>query len=67
MLNYVVYTCRLHVGDMFDEMYIMASRGLVKVLFNLLFFHHCFHVLLLLLIFHPGDVGIELDKLVPRH
>jgi len=32
MLRYVIYTCRLHIRDMFDEMPIMASRGLVKVL-----------------------------------
>jgi len=34
MLNYVVYICRLYVCDMFDEMSVMASRGLVKGLFN---------------------------------
>ena len=34
MLNYVVYTCRLHVCDLFEEMPVMASRGLVKGLFN---------------------------------
>jgi len=44
-LNYVVYTYRLHVDDMFDKMFVMASRGLIKVLFNLLLLHHCFPVL----------------------
>jgi len=34
MLNFVVYTCRLHVCDMFDEMPIKASRGLVEDLFK---------------------------------
>ena len=34
MLKYVVYTYRLHVCDMFDEMPVMASRNLVKGLFN---------------------------------
>jgi len=32
MLNSVIYTCRLHVDDMFDEMPVMASRDVVKVL-----------------------------------
>jgi hypothetical protein len=34
MLRYVVYTCRLHICDMFDEMPVMASRGPVKSLFK---------------------------------
>jgi len=34
MLNYVIYTCRLHVCDTFDEIHVMASRGLVNGLFN---------------------------------
>ena len=38
----MVYTYRLHVDDMFDEMAIMAKRDMVKVLFNLLFSHHFF-------------------------
>jgi len=32
MLRSVLYTCRLHICDMFDEMLVMASMGLVKVL-----------------------------------
>jgi len=32
MLGTVIYTCRLHIHDMFDEMPVMASRGPVKVL-----------------------------------
>ena len=51
-LNSVVYTCRLHVDDMFDEMLIMANRGLVKALINHLLFHHCFRVLYLIMSFH---------------
>ena len=34
MLRYVIYTCTLHIRDMFDEMHVMASRGIVKVLFK---------------------------------
>ena len=34
-LNSIVYTCRLHVDDIFDERYVMASTGLVMVLFIL--------------------------------
>lgn len=34
MLRYVVYACRLHIYDMFDEMPVLASRGLVKGLFK---------------------------------
>jgi len=30
----VVMTCRLHVCDMFDEMFIMGSRGYVKALYQ---------------------------------
>jgi len=29
MLSYVVKTCRFHVCDMFDEMFVMASRSSV--------------------------------------
>ena len=43
------YTCRLHVDDLFDEMPLMANRGLVMDLFNLCLLHHCFHVILLIL------------------
>ena len=59
-LNFVVYTCRLHVDDMFDEILGMASRGLIKVLFNLLLLHHCFPSLLLFLSYHSilgSDLG----------
>ena len=34
MFIYAAYTCRLHIFYMFDEMPIMASRGLIKVLFK---------------------------------
>ena len=37
---------------MFDEMLIMASKGLVKVLFNLFLLYHCFPVILLVLSYH---------------
>ena len=32
MLKNVNYTCGLHICNMFGEMPVMASRGLVKVL-----------------------------------
>jgi len=34
MLRYVVYTYRLHICDMCDEMPVMSSRGLGKGLFK---------------------------------
>jgi len=34
MLRYVIYTCRLNIHDMFDEMLVMDGRGPVKVLFK---------------------------------
>ena len=60
MLKSVVYTCRLHICDMFDEMPIMASRSLVKSLFNYLLLHHCFPVILLFLSYH-SILGSDLD------
>jgi len=30
MLKYIIYTFRLYIHVMFDEMFVMASRGLVK-------------------------------------
>jgi len=37
---------------MFDEMPVMASRGLAMVLLNLLLLHHCFPILLPILSYH---------------
>ena len=34
MLIYVVLTRRMHICDMFDEMFVMASRGPVNSLFK---------------------------------
>ena len=48
MLRTVKYTCRLHICNMFDEMPVMASRGLVMILFILLILHHCFLASLLI-------------------
>jgi len=45
MLKYVIYTSRLHIRDMFDETYVMASKGPVKGLLNNLYLHHCFLVI----------------------
>ena len=47
MLKYVIYTSRLHICDVFDEMPIMASRGPVKGLFKYLLLHHYFPIILL--------------------
>ena len=52
MFNYVGYTCRLHSCDMFDEMPVMASRDLLDFLLNIFLLHHCFPVILLILIHH---------------
>jgi len=51
-LNSVVYICRLHVDNMFDEMPVLASRDLVMILFSLFLLHNCFPVFLLILIYH---------------
>jgi len=32
MLETVIYTCRLYIHEIFDEMQVMASRGSIKVL-----------------------------------
>ena len=37
---------------MFDKMFVMASRGLVKVLLGLLILLHCFPVLFLISSYH---------------
>jgi len=37
MLRSFAMTCRIHIGDMFDEMLVIDSRGLVKSLIK------CFH------------------------
>ncbi len=44
----IVYTCRLHIDDMFYEMPLMDNRGLVMVFFILVLLHHYFLVLLLI-------------------
>lgn len=65
MFNYVGYTYRLHACHMFDEMPVMASRGLIKVFFNLLLLRHCFLALLLLLNYHSimgSDLGFWPEK-----
>jgi len=31
MLRSIIYTCRLHIHEMLDEMPIMATRGPVKI------------------------------------
>ena len=51
-LNCVIYTCRLYVHDMFDEIPVTASRGLVMILFILFLLHHCFLASLLILSDH---------------
>jgi len=65
MFNSINYTDRFHLYDMFDEMPVMAGRGLIKVLFNLLLLHHCFSILLLLLSYHSimgNDLGFGPKK-----
>jgi len=34
MLKYVFYTCRLHIYDMFDEIFVVATRAPVKPSFK---------------------------------
>lgn len=56
----VFYTCRLHVDDIFDEIHVVACRGLVMVLFSLFLLHHYFPLILLILSYHPilgSDLG----------
>jgi len=46
-------------------MHVVASRGLVKVFFNLLLSHHCFPILLPILSYHYilcSDLGYEPKK-----
>jgi hypothetical protein len=65
MLKSVVYTCRLHICDMFDKMLVMASRGLVKGLFNYFILHHCFPIILLFSRCHSilgSDLGSGPEK-----
>jgi len=45
MIRIVACTYRLHTFDMFDEMPIMASMGLVEGLFKYLHLNHCFIVI----------------------
>ena len=50
---------------MFDEMPSMTSKSLIKVLFNLLFLHHFFLVILLFLSYHSilgSDLGSWPEK-----
>ena len=50
---------------MFDEMHVMASRGLFKVVFKLFLLHHYFTVLLLILSYHSilsSDLGSGTEK-----
>ncbi len=42
MIRIVVYSCRLHIRHMFDEIPVMASMGPVKGLLNYFHLHHCF-------------------------
>ena len=51
----------LHVENMFDEIPVMASRGLVKVLINYLLLHNRFLILYLILSFH-SSMGIDLGS-----
>ena len=52
-LHLILYTCRLHVDDMFDEMHVMASRGLVMILSILLLLYPCYLVSLPILMIVP--------------
>jgi len=52
---------------MFDEMFVMASRALVKVLINYLLLQHCFPILYLITSFHyilGSGLGYEPEKVV---
>jgi len=49
MLRFIVYTCSLHICDMFDEMNVMDSRVPIKVVFKYLHFHYCFIVIFIFL------------------
>jgi len=51
---------------MFDEITVMASGGLVKVLFKLMLLHHFFPVLLLILSYQSilgSELGFGPEKL----
>ena len=44
MLMSIILTFRMHICDMFDEMVVMASTGLLNSLFKYLHFYHYFDV-----------------------
>ena len=48
MLRFVIYICKLHIHNMFDEIPVMASRGPFKGLFKYLHFPHCFLIIFIL-------------------
>lgn len=67
MFNSIGYTYRLHVYDMFDEILVMATRGLIKVLCSLFVVHRCFPILLLLLSYCSilgSDLGSRPENVV---
>ena len=70
MLKVVVYTCRLHTRDMFDEMSVIASRDLVKGLFKYLHLHHCFLVIFLFWRCHSilsSNLGAQILGTLSQH
>lgn len=44
MLKYIVMNIRIHIRDMFDEMFVMVSKGPVKSMFKYLHLYLCFNV-----------------------
>jgi len=45
MLKVIVYSCKLHIFDMFYEIHVMVSRGPVKSLFKKFHLYHFFVVI----------------------
>jgi len=52
MLRSIVMTYIMHICEMFDEMFFIGSRGLIKSLFQYLHLYHCFNVTFHLWKFH---------------
>jgi len=54
MLKYVVIPCRIHIGDMFDKISIMAIRGPFMSMIKCLHLYLCSIIIYNLWMFHEG-------------
>lgn len=69
MLKYNIYTCRLRICNMFDEMLVMDSRVLFNRLFIYFLLHHNFPIILLLWRYYSimcSDLGSRHEKVAEK-